>query len=176
MHNVNVNALEQTIENGRNDSKALRQPVNLTGEWQIEQGRPQFTGTIAYPQGEVEFAADFPPPMGGSGIAPNPLAYCFWGGLACYAATFAIEAARDGIELRALRGSVRTEVDQSRALGLSDRPPVETITWELEADADVPPERLERIKAKADEQCPGVYCIRNPIALETRLASAAARR
>ena len=23
--------------------------------------------------------------MGGTGSAPNPLAYCFWGGMACYA-------------------------------------------------------------------------------------------
>ena len=55
---------------------------------------------------------------GGTGSAPNPLAYCFWGGLACYAMTFATEAAREGVELRALRGVITTAVDQSRALGL----------------------------------------------------------
>lgn len=171
MHKVDVEALNQTVDKGRADPGMLRQPVDLGGEWQVEEGGAQFTGTIPYPKGEVTFAVDFPPPMGGNGTAPNPLAYCFWGGLACYAATFAMEAAREGIELRALRGAVRTEVDQSRALGLSERPPVEKISWTLEADADAPGDRLEAIKAKADAQCPGVYCIRNPITLETSLAA-----
>ena len=35
--------------------------------------------------------------------------------------TFATEAAREGIELRALRGVITTEVDQSRALGVESR-------------------------------------------------------
>ncbi len=72
------------------------------------------------PNGDpVIFEADFPPPMGGTGSAPNPLAYCFWGGLACYAMTYAQEAARQGIELRAVRARTEAEVDQSRALGVT---------------------------------------------------------
>ena len=63
-----------------------------------------------------------------TGSAPNPLAYCFWNGLARSAMTFAQEAARRGVELRALHARVETDVDQSRALGVSDRsPPVERI-------------------------------------------------
>jgi hypothetical protein len=124
IHNVDLTELEQTIDQARNDPGALRQPVNLDGQWQTEQGSAQFRGTISYPAGEVEFACDFPPPMGGSGAAPNPLAYCLWGGIACYAMTYATEAARDGIELTALRGTIRTEVDQTRALGVTDKPPV----------------------------------------------------
>lgn len=169
MHNVKVEAIKDTIEKGRTDPGALRQPVNLSGEWQVEEGQPQFRGVITYPKGEVEFDCDFPPPLGGNGTAPNPLAYCFWGGLACYALTFATEAALRGIELKALRGRVTTEVDQTRTLGLSDRPPVEKITWELEVDPATPADAIQQIKAEADARCPGVYCIRNPINLETRL-------
>lgn len=122
MHNVNLTKLEQTIDKARNDPQAMRQPVNLDGQWQTEHGAPQFRGTISYPSGEVEFACDFPPPMGGSGAAPNPLAHCLWGGIACYAMTYATEAARDGIPLAALRGTITTEVDQTRALGVTDNP------------------------------------------------------
>ena len=86
MHNVNVESLLQTAEQGTADPAALRQPVELAGEWQTREGTPQFQG--------------FPPQLGGSGSAPNPLAYCLWGGLACYAMTFATEAAREGVELR----------------------------------------------------------------------------
>jgi len=49
--------------------------------------------------------------MGGTGSAPNPLAYCFWGGLACYAMTYAQEAARQGVALRALRARTEADVD-----------------------------------------------------------------
>lgn len=170
MHNVNVDALEQTVANAERDPGALKQQVSFDGEWQTAEGQPQFRATIPVPNGEpVVFEADFPPPMGGTGSAPNPLAYCFWGGLACYAMTYAQEAARAGVELRALRATVAAEVDQSRALGVTENPPVELITWQLEVDADAAPEHLEALKALADEHCPGVWCIRNPVDLRTEL-------
>jgi uncharacterized OsmC-like protein len=120
----------------------------------------------------VVFEADFPPPMGGTGAAPNPLAYCFWGGLACYAMTYAQEAARRGVELRALHAVVETDVDQSRALGVSERPPVERLDWQLEVDADASADVLAELKQAADDHCPGAYCIRNPIDLHTRVTAA----
>ncbi len=172
MHNVDVESLLQTVEQGTADPAALRQPVELSGEWQTLAGAPQFQGRIPYPGGEVEFSCDFPPQLGGNGSAPNPLAYCLWGGLACYAMTFATEAAREGVELRALRGVITTAVDQSRALGLGDRPPVEHVDWSLEVEADAPPQMIDELKQRADARCPGVYCLRNPINLTTTVSQA----
>jgi uncharacterized OsmC-like protein len=169
MHNVNVEALDQTVQKAREDPSVVRQQAQFNGEWNAEEGEPQFRGTIPHPGGEMTFEADFPAPMGGTGSAPNPLAYCFWGGLACYAMTFAQEAARQGLEIRALRAHARAEIDQTRALGLSDRPPVEQIDWQLEVDADAQPEKLDELKGLADEHCPGVFCLRNPIELHTSL-------
>jgi uncharacterized OsmC-like protein len=143
--------------------------VSLEGAWNTG-GGPQFEARIPFAGGEVTFAADFPPAMGGSGAAPSPLAYCFWGGLACYAMTFAQEAAQAGIELRGLRGRVSTEVDMTRALGVGEAPPVEGISWHLDVEADASAEQIAALKALADERCPGAYCIRNPIALETSVA------
>ncbi len=170
MHNVDVETLLQTVEHGTTDPAALRQPVALSGEWQTREGAPQFQGHIPYPGGEVEFSCDFPPALGGSGSAPNPLAYCLWGGLACYAMTFATEAAREGVELRALRGVITTEVDQSRSLGLSERAPVEHIEWHLDVKADASTETIDALKERADARCPGVYCLRNPIDLATTVS------
>lgn len=170
MHNVNVEAVEQAAREAQADPLSARQPVELSGEWQLAEGDAQFRATIPYPTGEVEFSCDFPPLLGGTGAAPNPLAYCLWGGIACYAMTYALEAAREGVELRALRGTITTEVDQSHALGVSDRPPVEQVAWELDVDADASAELLERLRARTDERCPGVYCMRNAIPLVTRLA------
>lgn len=175
MHNVNVAAVEQTAEKARRDPAAVVQPIGFDGEWQVEEGEPQFSTTIPLPGGgSVVFQADFPPPMGGSGAAPNPLAYCFWGGLACYAMTFAQEAARSGVELRALRARVSTRLDLSRALGVSERPPVERIDWQLEVDSDADAATLEALRASSDEHCPGAWCIRNPIELATAVAPIAA--
>jgi putative redox protein len=140
MHNVNVEAVERTAAAAAGDPTAVVQNVAFGGEWQTTPGAPQFRTEIPLPSGKtVIFEADFPPPMGGSGTAPNPLAYCFWGGLACYAMSYAQEAARQGVELRALRARVEAKVDMSRALGVSENPPVERIDWQLEVDADATP-------------------------------------
>ena len=172
MHNVNVEAVERTAAKAASEPSAVIQHVTLEGEWQTDPGRPQFRATIPVPGGgPVVFEADFPPPMGGTGAAPNPLAYCFWGGLACYAMTFAQEAARRGVQLRSLRARVETDVDQSRALGVSDRPPVDHIDWHLDVEADAPGETIAELKRAADEHCPGVYCIRNPIDLRTHVSA-----
>ena len=170
MHNVNVEAVEQTAAKAKEDPGAANQPVAFDGEWQTAEGVVQFTTEIPLPNGgSVTFEADYPPHMGGTGSAPNPLAYCFWGGIACFAMTYAQEAAMKGVELRSLRARVRTEMNMSRALGVGDMPPVEGIDWYLEVDADADPETLEEIKADSDERCPGAYCIKNPIELRTHL-------
>lgn len=175
MHNVNVEALEQTAQRARTEPEAVVQQVAFSGTWQTTDGEPQFRTEIPLPNGaSVVFEADFPPPMGGTGSAPNPLAYCFWGGLACYAMTYAQEAAREGVELRGLRARVEARVDMSRALGVSENPPVERIDWQLDVDADASPEHLAAIKQLADDHCPGAHCIRNPIDLRTHLAVTAA--
>lgn len=171
MHNVNVEALEQTVNQAEADPSAVVQAVKFDGEFQTREGAPQFRATIPFPGGETIFEADYPPPMGGTGSAPNPLAYCFWGGLACYAMTYAQEAARQGIELRAMRARVETNLDLSRALGVTENPPVDRIDWYLEVDADAPAEKLEELKRLSDEHCPGAWCIRNPIDLHTHLAT-----
>ena len=169
MHNVDVDALQQTIAKAEHDPSVARQRVAFDGEWQAESG-PQFTAAIPIPNGDAfTFHADFPPAMGGSGSAPNPLAYCFWGGMACYAMTYAQEAAKQGVQLRSLRATAQAEVDQSRALGVTDNPPVQRIDWQLDVVADAPQEQLDEIKRLADAQCPGVYCVRNPVELHTHL-------
>jgi uncharacterized OsmC-like protein len=170
LHNVNVEAIGRAIRTGEEDPASLVQKVNFDGEWHTAGGSPQFAAEIPLPDGgSIPFEADYPPHMGGSGSAPNPLAYCFWGGIACFAMTYAQEAAIRGVEIKSLRARVATDVDMSRALGVSDRPPVEGIDWYLEVESDASPEVLEEIKTDSDERCPGAYCISNPIDLRTHL-------
>lgn len=44
-----------------------------------------------------------------------------------------------------------------------------SIDWELEVAADAPNDQLEEVKRLADEHCPGVWCVRNPVDLVPRL-------
>ena len=70
---INTDALEQTIAKAEQDPSALKQHVSFYGEWQTHEGQPQFRTTIPVPNGEpFVFEADFPPPMGGTGSAPDP--------------------------------------------------------------------------------------------------------
>jgi len=173
MHNVNLEAVRETAEKAAQDPGAAVQPVAFDGEWQTAEGAVQFTTEIPLPDGRsVTFEADYPAQMGGRGAAPGPLAYCFWGGIACFAMTYAQEAALKGIEIRSLRARVRTEMNMSRALGVSEMPPVEGIDWYLEVDAEASDEALAEIKELSDERCPGAYCIKNPIELRTHLETA----
>ena len=171
MHNVNTEAVEAAAKNAMENPQSALVDVNLSGSWNAtDPARPQFVGTIPYPKGELEFTCDFPPPFGGQGRAPNPLAYCLWGGVACYAMTFASEAARLGVELVALRGTVTTQVNGARALGVSARPPVQGVSWSLDVESSASAADLEQVKRLADERCPGVWCMQNVVPLETTLA------
>ncbi len=59
----------------------------------------------------------------------------------------------------------------TRALGVTDNPPVQHFDWYLEGDADAPRETLDELKGIADERCPSVYCLRNPNELATHLVT-----
>ena len=64
-----------------------------------------------------------------------------------------------GVEIKSLRARVEANVDMSRALGVSERPPVEGIDWHLEVESAAPEDVLAEIKIDSDERCPGAYCI-----------------
>lgn len=169
--NVDLEGIARTRAAIGEDPARAKNAVDLGGEWDVNGDAVQFRGTIPFPAGEVEFACDFPPPLGGGGRAPNPLAYCLWGGIACYAMTFATEAADAGVVLRRLSARVTATIDVRRPLGLADVPPVEGLTWTLDVDADASPERIEELRRSADAHCPGHYCITNPMPLETRVTT-----
>jgi hypothetical protein len=66
---------------------------------------------------------------------------------------------------------MENRMDLSRAAGVSDRPPIESAAITLEVESDAPAAKLEELRRAAEERCPGVYCITQPIPLTTRLGS-----
>jgi uncharacterized OsmC-like protein len=116
MHNVRLGQITDTATKAHTDPAAARLEVSLGGEWHVGESERQFSGPVKYPHGETVFEADFPPFLGGEGRAPTPLAYCFYGAMCCYGATFATQAAMAGVELGAMRITLRLGVDFRTAL------------------------------------------------------------
>ncbi len=152
----------------KNKSKALK-IKRVEGNWNLEDGKAQFTATLEHSQGSTVVEADGPPFMGGSGIKPDPVQYCLFGLAACFAQTFASIAAEKGIKLNELKISAENRVNLSKAFGLSDEPIVENVRLQVNASS-VGKENLDEIKRLAGERCPGVYCLTNPIKLYVELA------
>jgi len=167
MHNVRLDQIEETKEAAAHDPSAARLEVMLDGEWRTDETLPQFGGVVKFPQGEVLFEADFPSFLGGEGRAPTPLAYCFYGAMCCYGATFATQAAMAGVHLRSLRIGLSLTVDFHAALGLGDVPPLSPFEFHVEVETDASEEDVQLVKKLADERCPAIWAMQNPVAYAT---------
>jgi len=168
VHNVRVEQIERTREAARSDPSAGLLDVALTGEFRTDEASRQFGGVVKFPAGEILFEADFPAFLGGDGRAPTPLAYCFYGAMCCYGATFGTQAAMAGVELRALRIGLQLSVDFRSALGLGEYPPLSAFAFEVEVETDASDEDVQRVKDLADERCPAIWAMRNPVPYTTR--------
>lgn len=166
-HNVRVERIEGTRATAHDDASAARLDVELTGEWNVDPSEVQFAGTVRFPQGETVFTADFPGFLGGDGRAPTPLAYCFYGAMCCYGATFATQAAMAGVELTALEIRLTLAVDFRAALGLGEFPPFEEFRFDVAVQTDASEEDVQRVKQLADERCPAIWAMTNPVAYST---------
>ncbi|MBX6378377.1 MAG: OsmC family protein [Clostridia bacterium] len=165
--NVNLQGLRSTVEKARTDAEARRASVVLEGSWNFQDGTPQFAATVATPRaGEVTLQADFPPPMGGNGLAPSAVQYCMYGAMACFASTFAVVAALEGVRLRTLRVRSTARVNFARFLGVGEDPVLESLRWDVEVESDASQAELDRLLRLAEERCPATWCLRNPVPVE----------
>ncbi|MDQ4026355.1 MAG: OsmC family protein [Actinomycetota bacterium] len=168
MHNVRVDQIQQTRAQAREDPAAATLQVSLNGEWRADESKTQFAGPVQFPTGDVVFEADFPPFLGGEGRAPTPLAYCFYGAMCCYGATFATQAAIAGVEIRDLRINLELEVDFRTALGLGEFPPISEFRFTVDVDTGASEEEVQRVKALADERCPAIWAMENRVPYTTK--------
>ena len=169
INNINTEAAGKFLEEAKSDPELTKKVKKVEGEWVFDEGKPQFRSTLAFMNGESTVESDFAPFMGGSGVAPDPIQYCLFGMAACYAGTFVSLAAMEGIELSSVKVAAENRVDLSRSLGLSDNPIVEEVKITLNVVSGASREKLEELEKLTKERCPGVYCLTNPIPLETVL-------
>ena len=171
-NNVNLEGMMAFVEQAKQDPAVLKKQKRVEGTWSFDPGGPQFRATLAYPAGERVLEADLAPFMGGAGLAPDPIQYCLYGLAACFAGTFVSLAAADGVVLQGLKVIAENQVDLTRPMGLGDKPVVEKVSLKLMAQSDADMAKLQDLERLARERCPGVFCLTQPIPLETSIARA----
>jgi len=166
LNNVNLRNFRKTVEEARTDPESAKKTIHIEGDWETK-GGVQFRTKIETPQGDYAIAADEPDFLGGSGLAPNPIHYCVFGGVACYAASFAKWAAMEGVKLKTLRIKADAKIDLSKAFGVSNNPIMKGMVWEVVTETTASRKKLDKVKQLADERCPAFYCLRRMIDVTT---------
>ena len=168
LNNVNVEKLKETAEAITAAPEKAKKVIKIEGAWNLAEGA-QFTATLSYEGGMVTFEADQPTFLGGGGTAPGPMLYCLYGSASCYVATYATVAAAEGVKLTSLKVTAESHVDFSKAMGIGDNPIAEKVKFTLEVKADADPAKLKELEVLAAARCPAIYCLTNPIPLETEI-------
>jgi uncharacterized OsmC-like protein len=168
-NNVDLERLKNTAAEVSGDPAKARRTSRVEGTWNLKKGKPQFTATLTFESRTQTLEADQPGFLGGGGTRPGPVLYCLYGTAACFAATFASIAAMEGVELSELRVAVENDINFRPILGLSQEPVVEKVRLRLMVSSPTPRSRVEELEALATRRCPAVYCLTQPIPLETSL-------
>ncbi len=169
MNHVNMEKLKELMNATEKDPANAKIAPRISGRWIFEDGQPQFSSVMNIEGNQFTVDADMPTKLGGWGTRPGPLHYCLYGLASCYAYTFAAMAAMEGIELTRLEVAAEGHLDLSKVLGLSERPIVEEVVWKIKVSSDASKEKIEKLKKLAEERCPAVYCLTNPIKLSIDL-------
>lgn len=170
IYKVELKKLRETIENVKKNPEEAKRVTKIEGTWNIDEGDgPQFEAEIAFEKGKMNFEMTQPTFLGGNGTMPGPMHYCLFGLASCYAATFATVAAMEDFPLDGLKIIAENRIDFTRILGLSGNPPIEGVKITAVITSDAPESEIRRIEQLAKERCPVVFCLTNPIKLETEL-------
>lgn len=168
INNIDVSKLKGTVDALKKDMSKAKKINRIEGEWNVGDG-PQFSATIEFENGKVKLMTDQPTFLGGGGQQPGPMIYCLYGAASCYAATFATLAAMEGISLKKLKVTAESYIDFSKVFGLSDNPIAEKVKFILHVESEAPKDKLKELEELAKKRCPAVYCLTNPIKLDTTL-------
>jgi len=167
-NNVNLEKLYVTIAEVKKDLSKAKKVTKVEGEWNVGEGS-QFKATVQFENGKVTLEADQPSFLGGGGTQPGPMIYCLYGSASCYVATFATMAAMEGVTLKKLSVTAESNLDFSKVFGLTENPIAGKVKFTLHVESDAPAAKIKELEELSKQRCPAVYCLTNPIPLETEL-------
>ena len=168
MNNINLENIQKTKEAITKGEFPERKPFIAEGEW-IFSEEGQFKGTLEFPKGKITLITDQPPPSGGNGNAPNPVQYCVFAMISCYATTFMTIAASKGVEIKKLKAKGASEVNMKSVFEVEEGPIVEKVWIELEIESDADKNIIEEIRKEADRKCPAAFTVQNKIPFESKI-------
>ena len=169
MNHIILEGLKIFMEEVKQDYSKAKKSKKVECSWNFDEGKPQIEAKIQHPSGETILRSDFASFMGGEGLAPDPIQYCLFGLAACFAGTLMATATMMGIKINDLRVSAENFTDLSETLGLTNNPIVERVKIITTVECDAKEDQIKELEKLAHERCPGVYCLINPIPLETEL-------
>lgn len=168
-NNVNVDALQKTASEMKQDPAKAKRTQRVAGAWNFEEGKAQFAAALPFEGGSMTVEMDQPRAQGGSGLKPGPVQYCLYGTASCFAGTFAIVAAMEGVELKELKVTAEADVNFSKMFGLSEDPVIERVRVNLAVRSDASESEVRRLEDLAAQRCPAVFCMTHVIPLSTTL-------
>ena len=169
MKNVNMEEINKFVDEAKINKQVLKTSMSVVVEWNMDESKPQVFSKVEFAKGSMNLESDQAPFMGGIGRAPNPIQYCLFGMASCFAATFASIAAEKGLEVDSFSVTAENDVNLSQALGLSNEPIVEQVRLLVDIKSKADRKIIEEVQNFALKRCPGIYCLMNPIPLETIL-------
>ncbi|MBI4494343.1 MAG: OsmC family protein [Chloroflexi bacterium] len=170
VHNVDLAALEKTVDAARADASKARRTQRVEGVWNLDPSQPQFAAEVSFDGQTARLEADQPTWLGGGGRRPGPMQYALFGLASCFTATFATVAAQQGVALERVQTSAEFELNFSKVFGLADLPVVEEVRVRLAVESPAPRADIEAVLREAEIRCPASYCLTNPIRLVATLA------
>ena len=168
-NNMNLDAIRETQEKIKKGEFPEKKPFLVEGEWLLEGEEGQFRGTLEFPAGSLTLVSDQPPPSGGQGRAPNPVQYCVFAMISCYATTFVTIATQKGVEIKKLKIRGASEANMKAIFDVEEGPIIERVWVELEIESDAPREVLEEIRQLANEKCPAAFTVSHAIPFESKI-------
>lgn len=169
MKNVNMEEINKFVDEAKINKQVLKKSMSVVVEWNMDESKPQVFSKVEFAKGSMNLESDQAPFMGGIGRAPNPIQYCLFGMASCFAATFASIAAEKGLEVDFFNVTAENNVNLSQTLGLSNEPIVEQVRLTVEIKSKADRKIIEEVQNLALKRCPGIYCLRKSIPLETVL-------
>jgi uncharacterized OsmC-like protein len=167
VNRINLDRLKDTIQKIEEDPSKAKKITRIEGEWVLDNvDVPSFRAEIQ----KFTIEADQPIILGGGGTQPSPMHYCLYGIAVCVAATFATVAAMERIELKKMRVAVEDNINFPKVLGIADKPIIEEVKLKITVASDSGEEKIRQLMRMAEDRCPAVFCLTNPVKVTVEVA------
>ena len=173
INNIDLDKIQNTIDNGKQERQFVRKPVKLHGEWNLDpKSEYQFKTELTYEKGKQTIEIDSPSFLGGNGNRVGPMGYCIAGITSCFIATFVSVASSQGIIFNKLNVDAECNINFAKTFDIADEPITESINFFIDAKSEdkiIDKQKLEELVRMAEERCPAIYSMSHIIKVNAQI-------